>query len=289
LFPFVVLWHSNPINFVFRDVYMQQPVVHFRIVITGASSGIGQALANAYAREYGEQCTLALIGRNVSVLEDLQQMLGAVYGCHAISYVADVRDAQRMQAIAEEFLTQEGTPHIVIGNAGVSRGTLTEYQADIAAFQAVFDTNVMGLVHTFQPFIQAMKAATAQGEPAQLVGIASVAGIRGLPGSGAYSASKAAAITYLESLRVEMQLHNISVTTIAPGYIRTPMTNINTYPMPFLMDVDVFAKKAVTAIGKQKRFTVIPWQMGVIARLMRLLPACVWDFIMKKAPQKARL
>jgi short-subunit dehydrogenase len=259
------------------------------IVITGASSGIGQALAKAYARHYGEQCTLTLIGRKQSALDGLRNEIMTAYGSQVHVYVADVRDVERMQTIASELLANVGTPHIVIGNAGVSRGTLTEYQEDIPAFQAVFDTNVMGLVHTFQPFINAMKKSAGQGLPAQLVGIASVAGIRGLPGSGAYSASKAAAITYLESLRVEMQLNNISVTTIAPGYIRTPMTDINTYPMPFLMDADVFANKAIHAIAAQKRFTVIPWQMGIVARLIRLLPAGLWDIIMKKAPHKARL
>lgn len=264
------------------------PPTPIRLVITGASSGIGRALAIAYARRYGPQCSLALIGRNQSALASLQSDI-ATLGSQASCYVADVRDAARMQSIAEDFIATVGTPHIVIANAGVSRGTLTEYKEDIAAFQAVFDTNVMGLIHSFQPFITVMKMTAGQGQQAQLVGIASVAGIRGLPGSGAYSASKAAAITYLESLRVEMQLYGIAVTTIAPGYIRTPMTDINTYPMPFLMDAEVFADKAVNAIAKRRRFTVIPWQMGIVARLMRFLPAGLWDFIMKKAPHKARL
>ncbi|MGP1716808.1 MAG: SDR family oxidoreductase [Methylophilus sp.] len=269
---------------------MQQATpAHLRIVITGASSGIGQALAKAYARRYGAHCTLALLARNQQALTTLQQEITAAYGSQVHCHVADVRDVARMQAIAHTFLAEVGIPHVVIGNAGVSRGTLTEYQEDIAAFQAVFDTNVMGLVHTFQPFIAAMKAGAEQGEFAQLVGIASVAGIRGLPGSGAYSASKAAAITYLESLRVEMQLHHIGVTTISPGYIRTPMTDINTYAMPFLMEVDEFADKALLAIAKRKRYTVIPWQMGIVARLLRLFPAWLWDYMTKKAPHKARL
>jgi len=260
-----------------------------RVLITGSSSGLGAALATAYAAQYGGQLQLALCGRNEAALQALATRLNQQYQATCVTYCVDVRVAAHMQSMAQDFLHRFGTPHIVIGNAGVSRGTLTEFAEDIPAFQAVFETNVMGLVHTFQPLIEAMKTAANQGEPAQLVGIASVAGIRGLPGSGAYSASKAAAITYLESLRVEMQLYGIAVTTIAPGYIRTPMTDINTYPMPFLMDADVFARKAVRAIAAQRRFTVIPWQMGIVARLMRLLPACVWDFITKKAPHKARL
>ena len=139
------------------------------------------------------------------------------------------------------------------------------------------------MVNTFQPFINAMKK---EGK-GRLVGIASVAGIRGLPGAGAYSASKAAAIAYLESLRVELAPSGLHVTTIAPGYIKTPMTDINAYPMPFLMAPDVAAKKFAQAIAKKKRFIVIPWQMGWLARLMRLLPAGVWDFVMKNAPHKA--
>jgi short-subunit dehydrogenase len=138
-----------------------------------------------------------------------------------------------------------------------------------------------------------MKESAKQGAEknvvAQLVGVASVAGVRGWPGSGAYSASKAAVISYLESLRVEMQVLNIHVSTIAPGYIRTPMTEINRYKMPFLMDVDVFAHKFVNAVESKVRFKVIPWQMGWIARLMRFIPPWLWDSLMKNMPHKKRL
>jgi len=273
-----------------RPVFMPaNPENILRVLITGASSGLGAAMAKAYAGHHGAQLQLVLCGRNETALQALADELRQQHQTTCVTYQVDVRVAAQMQSMAEDVLNRMGTPHIVIGNAGVSRGTLTEFAEDIPAFQAVFDTNVMGLVHTFQPFIPSMKTASANGHPAQLVGIASVAGIRGLPGSGAYSASKAAAITYLESLRVEMQLHGISVTTIAPGYIRTPMTDINTYPMPFLIDADVFAHKALRTIAAKPRFTIIPWQMGIVARLMRLIPAGVWDWIMKKAPHKARL
>ena len=259
------------------------------IFITGASSGIGQALALEYAKRYQpEGVNIGLVARRSEHLQSLATQLTQRYQAKCYVYACDVRDANALTDAAGDFMQRAGTPNIVIANAGVSRGTLTEYQEDIPAFQAVMDINVMGMVHTFQPFIGAMKQARTTGAQAQLVGVASVAGVRGLPGSGAYSASKAAALTYLESLRSEMQHHDIAVTTIAPGYIRTPMTDINTYSMPFLMEVELFAKKFADAVEKQTRFTVIPWQMGVVARLMRFIPPVLWDRLTRNAPHKSR-
>lgn len=247
-----------------------------RVFITGASSGIGEALIRHYAAQG------AVIGLVARRQEHLQALADSLTSPCAI-YALDVRDSEALQYAAQDFINRFGAPDIVIANAGVSRGTLTEHQEDIAAFQAVMDINVMGMVHTFQPFIQCMT-----GKGGSLVGIASVAGIRGLPGAGAYSASKAAAISYLESLRTEMQHHDIHVTTIAPGYIRTPMTDVNTYAMPFLMDVDVAAAKFAQAIARKRRFVVIPWQMGIVARLLRLIPPCLWDRLTRNAPHKPR-
>lgn len=247
-----------------------------KVFITGASSGIGKALALQYA---AQGATLGLVARRGELLETLQAELN----CPCMIFTADVRDAESLQRAANTFIEQFGLPDIVIANAGVSAGTLTENQHDNQTFQAIFAINVFGMVSTFQPFIQGMKQAGR----GQLVGIASVAGIRGLPGAGAYSASKTAAISYLESLRVELAPSHIQVTTIAPGYIRTPMTDVNAYPMPFLMDVDVAAQKFVKAISKKTRFVVIPWQMGVLAKLMRLIPPALWDFALRHAPRKA--
>jgi len=249
-----------------------------RVFITGASSGIGAALARHYAAHGAH---LGLVGRNEERLAALSKELGA----NCAIYVLDVRDPKALQQAAADFLAQFGAPDIVIANAGVSRGTLTEYAEDIAAFQAVMDINVMGMVHTFQPFIAAMK----QAKNGSLVGIASVAGLRGIPGASAYSASKAAAISYLESLRVEVIGTGINVTTICPGYIRTPMTDVNPYSMPFLMEPDTAARKMVRIIKQKNRIAITPWQMAFVGGLMRLLPALVWDWVMKKAPHKPRL
>jgi short-subunit dehydrogenase len=250
-----------------------------RVFITGASSGIGQAFARYYAKQ-GAQ--LGLVARRGEALHMLAEEIGA----QCVTYAVDVRDASAFNQAAEDFMQRIGVPDIVIANAGVSRGTLTEHKEDIAAFRAIMEINVLGMVHTFQPFIAPMKASPGKG---CLVGIASVAGVRGLPGGGAYSASKAAVISYLESLRIEMANYGITVTTIAPGYIRSPMTKVNTYAMPFLMDVDIAVQKFARAIKEKRRFVIIPWQMGIIARLMRLMPAGLWDWAARKAPHKPRL
>jgi len=249
-----------------------------RVFITGASSGIGTALARHYAAQ-GAQ--LGLTGRDQARLEAVAASLATACSI----YVVDVRDATAMQQAAQDFLGKHGIPDIVIANAGVSRGTLTEFAEDIPAFRAIMDTNVLGLVHTFQPFLQAMQQ-TGNGS---LVGIASVAGLRGLPGAGAYSASKAAAITYLESLRVELAGSGIAVTAICPGYIRTPMTAVNTYAMPFLMEADIAACQMAKIIASKRRHAILPWQMALAGPVMKLLPACLWDWAMKKAPHKPRL
>ena len=248
------------------------------VFITGASSGIGEALARHYA---AQGASLGLVARRSGLLQQLAASLDAP----VTTYTADVRDADALASAAADFMQRYGVPDIVIANAGVSRGTLTELKEDTAAFKAILDINVLGLLHTFQPFIDGMR----QRGSGSLVGIASIAGIRGLPGAGAYSASKAAAISYLESLRVEMRPHGIDVTTIAPGYIRTPMTDVNTYAMPFLMDADVAAAKMARAIAARRRFFVVPWQMGWLARFMRFIPPFLWDWAMKNAPKKAHL
>jgi NAD(P)-dependent dehydrogenase (short-subunit alcohol dehydrogenase family) len=201
-----------------------------------------------------------------------------------VTYVGDVRDSALLARAGADFIARFGAPDVVIGNAGVSRGTLTDYAEDIPAFRSVFETNVMGLVNAFQPFLGAMRAARR----GTLVGIASVAGFRGIPGSGAYSASKAAAIGYLESLRVELHRSGVAVVTICPGYIATPMTARNPYRMPFLMQPDIAARKIVRAIDARRRFYVFPWQMAIAGRALRMLPRPVYDRIFARAPVKPR-
>jgi NAD(P)-dependent dehydrogenase (short-subunit alcohol dehydrogenase family) len=254
-----------------------------KVFITGASSGIGQALAQEYAKQ---GATLGLVARREQVLLDLVATLPNPNTAHL--FVADVCDAEAMEHAAQRFMRDVGLPDIVIANAGISVGTLASEREDIHAFRQVMDTNWFGTLTTFQPFIAPLIARGEAPRAPTLVGIASVAGIRGLPGAGAYSASKAAVITLLESLRLELQPAGIRVVTIAPGYIRTPMTAHNPYPMPFLMDADRFARHAVRAIAAGQRYRVIPWPMGIVAMVLRALPRWLYDALFLKAPRKPR-
>ncbi|TFW07121.1 SDR family oxidoreductase [Oxalobacteraceae bacterium OM1] len=255
-----------------------------RIFITGASSGIGAALAERYAEQ---GATLGLVARRGDALDALRTRLPNAER-HRV-YALDVTDHAALAAAAADFIRANGGADVVIANAGISQGTLTEYPEDLAAFERILATNVTATFATFAPFIATMKRQAAAGSrDCRLVGIGSVAGVRGLPGAGGYSASKAAVRTYCESLRVELRGSGIKVVTIAPGYIDTPMTRKNRYPMPFLMPVERFAHQAVAAINAGTRYRVIPWQMGVAATVLRLLPDALYDFAFAKAPHKAR-
>ena len=247
------------------------------VIITGASSGIGRALA----MEYGARgATLGLIARRA----DLLALLAASLPVRSYTYAVDVTDASALAMAAQEFVASVGTPDVVIANAGVSAGTLTGKPEDNAVFEEILAINVTGMMLTFQPFVEAMKRQ----RKGVLVGIASVAGFRGLPGAAAYSASKAAVISYLESLRVELRGSGVSVVTICPGYVVTPMTSKNPYRMPFLIDAGVAASKMARAIAARKRFYVLPWQMALIGWALRRLPRPLYDLLFARAPHKPR-
>lgn len=248
-----------------------------RVFITGASSGIGLALAEEYLRR---GAVLGLVARRGDTLAEF----AARFPSASISlYPADVRDAAALAAAAAHFCALHGGADVVIANAGISRGALTGF-GDLEAFRDVMDINYFGMVATFEPFVAKM----VEERRGTLVGVASVAGVRGLPGSGAYSASKSAALKYLEALRVEMRPKGVSVVTIAPGYIRTAMTEHNPYPMPFLMDADAFAMKTADAIERKVRFATFPWQMRVAGALLHVVPRWLYDRLLEKAPRKPR-
>ncbi len=248
-----------------------------RVVISGASSGLGLALARYYLEQ---GAMVGVLARRANCLQDLSKQFPQQVYC----YPLDVRDSTAVQAAAQSFIAHAGVPDIVIANAGISVGTLTEYAEDIDVFQQIMDINILGVMKTFQPFLVPMREA-GQG---LLVGIASVAGFRGLPGAGAYSASKAALISYMESLRVELRGSGMRAVTICPGYIKTPMTTINPYPMPFILSADEAARLIARVIASGSSFAVVPWQMGLVGRVLKLLPNWLYDFVFSRAPHKPR-
>jgi short-subunit dehydrogenase len=248
-----------------------------KVFLTGASSGIGEALARHYA---AQGATLGLFARRGELLRTLQATLPMP--CEV--YAGDVRDPAALGAAAADFIARHGLPDLVIGNAGISYGNLTEHAGDAEVFREILEVNVLGLVNTFHPFVGPMRARGA----GTLAGIASVAGVRGLPGATAYSASKAAATRYLEGLRVELRGSGVQVTTLCPGYIATPMTQRNPYAMPFIISADEAARRFARAIASGTRYAVIPWPMAIVARILALLPDALYDRVAAKAGRKPR-
>ena len=255
---------------------MTQPLVF----ITGASSGIGQALAHRY---HQAGFRLALVARRTSEVKTWASAQGISPNSYEI-YSADVSMTDSIVAAGRDCIARQGVPDVVIANAGISVGMDTAVLSDIDVMARTFATNNIGMAATFQPFVDAM----VQRGSGTLVGIGSVAGIRGLPGHGAYCASKAAVISYCESLRGELRPHGVRVVTVSPGYIDTPLTQQNRYSMPFLMQPADFADRAFRTIQAGVSYRVIPWQMGVVAKLLRMLPNPLFDKMLAGRPRKRR-
>lgn len=250
-----------------------------KIFITGASSGIGAALARHYAKQHAGDLVIGITGRNA---ERLQALCGELGSATVQTYVNDVTDRNALREATDDFLRRFGTPDLVIANAGISTGTDGGRDGDMEVLSRVLETNVTGLAATLQPFVRPMRAAGR----GRLVGLASVAGFRGLPGSGAYSASKAAAIAWLEALRVELHDSGVRVITICPGYIDTPMTRVNNFTMPFLMSAEDGARRIARAIDSGRSLVIVPWQMRLVFSVLRLLPPWLHDAVFSRAPRK---
>ncbi|KQT12319.1 SDR family oxidoreductase [Ramlibacter sp. Leaf400] len=250
------------------------------VFITGASSGIGQALARRY---HQAGWRLALAARRTGEIQAWAAQQGLDSASYAV-YGADVADIDSIVAAGRRCLDEQGVPDVVIANAGISIGVDTACREDLDVIARTYATNNVGLAATFHPFLAAMTARRS----GTLVGIASVAGIRGLPGHGAYCASKAAVISYCECLRGELRPASVKVVTISPGYVDTPLTRQNRYGMPFRLPAEVFADRAFRAIERGSSYRVIPWQMGVVAKLLRMLPNALYDRLLAGRPRKHR-
>ena len=254
--------------------------IHPLAFITGASSGIGQALAARYAQAGWR---LALVARRTADMQAWADAQGlGTDRCRV--YSADVAEVDSIVAAGQACLATQGLPDVVIANAGISVGMDTAERDDLDVMARTLALNNTGLAATFHPFVAGMVARGS----GSLVGIASVAAIRGLPGHGAYCASKAGVVAYCESLRGELRASGVKVVTLLPGYVDTPLTRQNRYGMPFLLSPEAFADRAFAAITAQTSYRVIPWQMGVVAKLLRLLPNPWFDRLLAGRPRKHR-
>lgn len=247
-------------------------------VLTGACGGLGQALARALI---GHGAAVALVGLDRPSL----QALAALAPERCAVYTPDVADSAAMQAMAADWMARAGTPDLVIANAGVAGGFDTAEADDLAVLRRMLEINLLGAATTFQPFVNAMR----EERRGALVGVASIAGWRGMPGNGAYCASKGGLIRYLESLRAELRSDSVVVSTVSPGYLRTALTAGNRFAMPGLMEPEAAARALLAGVAQGRSHIVLPARIGWLARLLNLLPDALHDRLLLDQPRKPRV
>lgn len=245
-----------------------------RVVITGASSGIGKDLALLLA-SWGAH--LALTARRRELLEEVQTEAGKA-GAEVLVHAADVRDRGAMQAMADEVLARWGHVDLVIGNAGVG-GLNPATCFDLEIHRSTIEINCLGLAHTLVPYLPSMLARKS----GHLVGVSSLAAFRGRPRAASYSSAKAQQGVFLESLRMDLRPHGITVSAIHPGFVVTPMTDHTEFRMPFMVDVRESSLLIAKAIRAKKARYLYPWQMRWLVRAEGLLPCAVYDWLLPRA------
>ncbi|HEX8633645.1 MAG TPA: SDR family NAD(P)-dependent oxidoreductase [Pyrinomonadaceae bacterium] len=244
------------------------------VLITGASSGIGAALAVECGRR---GASVGLLARREEVLREVAGKVEDAGG-RALAVAVDVCDAEAMKSAVAQVVERFGRVDVLVANAGKGETTLAR-AFDIETATQVFSVNVLGAMNSVAAVLPGMLERGA----GQLVGISSLAAYRGFPGSGAYCASKAALSTFFESLRVELRPVNIYVTTIHPGFIDTPMTRGRNQKMPFLQNAERASQLMLDAIEARRRTYAFPWQLAAIARVGRWLPAALYDRMLARA------
>ena len=244
------------------------------VFLTGASSGIGAALAVALS---DKGAILGLVARRKELLDDLADRCELF--CTARVFVCDVTDPEALKAAADVFRDEFGHIDIMIANAGMGGNDTLTRAYDPASVKRLIDINLLGAVNSIHAVIQPM----IEHGSGQLVAISSLAGFRGLPKSAAYSASKAAMTAFFESVRLDNARHNIDVTIIHPGFIKTPLTSGRSNKMPFLMELDDAIPHFVRAIENKKKFAAFPWQLAWVVKLAKIMPAWLYDKTAGKA------
>jgi short-subunit dehydrogenase len=238
-------------------------------VITGASSGIGRSLA----RQFGaEGCKVGLIARRRESLETLAEQVRQAGGTAATA-TADVGDRGQTVAAVRGLADRLGSVDLLVANAGFTAGTQID-PLNTGDLEDLIRVNYLGVIYAIEAVLPEM-LRRGQGH---LAAVSSIAAYRGMPGKSGYCASKAAVNVFLEGLRVQLRDRGVAVTTICPGFVRTPLTAANPYPMPWLLDADEAARRILRALRRRQKVYNFPWQWALAIKLVRWLP----DWVMAR-------
>jgi short-subunit dehydrogenase len=243
-------------------------------VITGASSGIGRALAHVLA---AEGARVGLVARREAELNALAAEVAAAGGTAACA-PADVTQREPTVAAIRQLAAQLGPVDLLIANAGVGAPTVVEPALNVADVEKMIRVNLLGVVYSVEAVLPEM-LRRGQGH---LAAVSSMAAYKGLPGESAYCSSKAAVCSFLEGLRIQLRGRGVAVTTICPGFVRTPMTEVNQFKMPFLLEADDAARRIVAALRRRRKVYNFPWQMALLMKLTAWLP----DWALARAMSK---
>lgn len=239
-------------------------------VITGASGGLGQAMAVELAKR---GVKLGLLSRRVDPMQELADTLDT----STVVAACDVADREQVNAAVARVVSDLGPVDCMIANAGTGQ-PIDPMLFDASTVETIQNVNFMGMVNAFYAVLPDM----IERKHGQLVGVSSMAGYQGLPGDAGYAASKAAARTHMESLRISLRGTGVGVTCICPGFVRTPMTDKNDFQMPFLWEADRAGRRMVRAIAKRKIAYNFPWQMNLLVGAGRFVPRWLFDRIVAK-------
>ena len=242
-------------------------------IITGASSGIGKALAGELA---DQGCKVGLIARRRELLVELAAAIEAKGGAVAFA-AADVAEREPTLAAIRDVASRLGPVDLLVANAGVGAPTLLD-PINIADVEKMFRINLLGVVYS----IEAVLPELLKRGQGHLAAVSSMAAFKGLPGESAYCASKSALNTYMEGMRIHLRHRGIAVTTICPGFVATPMTEVNQFKMPFLIQPDDAARRIAWALARRRKVFNFPWQMTLLMRLT----ACLPDWLVARAMNK---
>lgn len=244
-----------------------------RVWLTGASEGIGRALALELA---DRGAITVLTARGEDRLQELRATMEA-RGAKAIVKPGDVTDLERMRQISAEIETELGAVDILIANAGTHQESAPE-SFDSTEYMRLMQINFAGMLHCVEGVVKGM----IERRSGRIVGVASLAGYRGVPKAAAYGASKGAIINFLQSMRFHLADHNVGVTIVSPGFVRTPLTDKNDFHMPFLMEADKAARVMCDAIARGKAQVAFPFPFSTTIALMRVIPHPIYNWIMSR-------